>query len=154
MGQSCSLLKGPFYYEICIGKPADTSNIIRNVKIGIADTSLAFLSGQVIEKDTKEPILFCNVILTKTNSNEIYFVATDENGRYSIKIPSGDYNLKINYIGRLDIISGLTLRNGEMREIDASIGHGASFVTYMIESTKRLNKKQLSEKTEQLRNEN
>jgi len=54
------------------------------------------LAGKVVDKDTKEPLPFVNVIVLETN----YGAATDLDGNYVIlNIPPGTYNVKAQYVG-------------------------------------------------------
>lgn len=54
------------------------------------------LTGNVTDKDTKEPLPFVNVIVLGTN----YGAATDLDGNYVIlNIPPGTYNVKAQYVG-------------------------------------------------------
>ncbi|HSD64328.1 MAG TPA: TonB-dependent receptor, partial [Ignavibacteriaceae bacterium] len=54
------------------------------------------LTGHVIDKDTKEPLPFVNVLILGTN----YGAATDLDGNYVIlNIPPGNYSIKAQYVG-------------------------------------------------------
>lgn len=54
------------------------------------------LTGKIIDKNTKEPLPFVNVIILGTN----YGAATDIDGNYVIlNIPPGNYSVKAQYIG-------------------------------------------------------
>jgi hypothetical protein len=53
LGLSCSTTKGPYTYEICVRQAADTSYIVKNEMIGIADTTSAFLKGQIMTRTQK-----------------------------------------------------------------------------------------------------
>ena len=64
-------------------------------------TTLAYsqtgnIRGFVYEKNSGEPIMFCNVILQGTTIGG----STDINGMYNIsKVLAGDYTLMVTYIG-------------------------------------------------------
>ena len=94
IGLGCSTTKGQYTYEICVQKPSDTSKIIKNEVIGIADTTVAFLSGQVIDKKTNETLLYVNFSLTNIETKKVYGIATKEKGEYSITVPAGNYLLE------------------------------------------------------------
>jgi len=63
------------------------------------------LQGKVIDKDTKEPIPFANIILDN-NGTQVGGTTSDFDGNYSIKpIPPGKYDLKATYVGYKTVIS-------------------------------------------------
>lgn len=107
IGLGCSTTKGQYTYEICVQKPSDTSKIIKNEVIGIADTTVAFLSGQVIDKKTNEPLLYVNFSLTNIETKKVYGIATKEKGEYSITVPAGNYLLEVKYVGYSDLTKNL-----------------------------------------------
>ena len=147
-GLSCSTTKGPYTYEICVKQAADTSLIVKNKMIGIADTTAAFFNGQVIDKDTKEFLGYVNVTLTHSTTKKIYGQSTDSLGQFTVALPADNYILRINYVGYQSIKQKVELSTGEIREIMVEIGQGDAFVTYQIRNVKRLNRKQLNKKAE------
>lgn len=151
LGLSCSTTKKPFTYEICVRKAADTSKIVKNEMIGIADTTIAFLSGQVIDLETKETLFYANVSLKDKKTEKVYGQVTDSLGHFSIVVPSSDYKFEVNYVGYTSIKQDLNLGTGEIREIDIELGQNGAFVTYEIKSKKKLNRKQLNKKAEELK---
>lgn len=63
------------------------------------------LKGKVIDKDTKEPIPFANIILDN-NGTQVGGTTSDYDGNYTIKpIPPGKYDLKATYVGYKTVIS-------------------------------------------------
>lgn len=153
MGLSCSTTKGPFTYEICVRQDADKSKIVKNEMIGIADTTTAFLSGYVIDLETKETLFYASVILKDKKTEKVYGQATDSLGQFSITVPASNYDFEVNYVGYSPIKKDLKLGTGEMREMDIELGQGGAFVTYEIKSEKKLNRRQLNKKAEELKKE-
>jgi hypothetical protein len=151
LGLSCSTTKGPYTYEVCVRQAADTSYIVKNEMIGIADTTTAFLKGLIIDKDSKELLGFANVSLTDTTTNKIYGQSTDSLGQFSITLPADNYILRINYVGYQSIKQEIELGTGEIREMNVELGQGDAFVTYEIKSEKKLNRRQLNKKAEELK---
>lgn len=149
----CSTTKGQYTYQICVQKSSDPSKIIKNEVIGIADTTVAFLSGQVIDKETNKPLLYANVSLTNIEIKKVYGMTTKEKGEYSITVPAGNYLLEVKYVGYSDLTKNLTLGTGEMRKIEVEMGQGGAFVIYKIKSDKKLNKRKLHKKAEELKKE-
>ncbi len=151
-GLSCSTTIGPYTYEICVRNDAAISKIVSNEIIGIADTTVAFISGQVIDLKTKETLRFVNVILIDTKTKKVYGQSTDSLGQFSIMIPASNYDFKVNYIGYTPPIkSSVKLGTGEMREINIELGQSGDFVTYEIKSDNKLNRRQLNKKSEELK---
>lgn len=151
IGFNFSILKAQYTYQICVKQPSDTSKIIKNEIIGFTDTTLAVLSGQVID-ETKKELQYVNVMLTNTKNKKIYGQSSNEKGEYEISIPPGKYLLKISYIGYSDLTKIITLKTGELRKIEIMLGQEAIYITYTIKSDKKLNKRQLKKKTQELQN--
>ena len=63
------------------------------------------LQGKVIDKETKEPIPFANIIIDD-NGTQVGGTTSDFDGNYSIKsIPPGRYDIKVTYIGYKTVIT-------------------------------------------------
>ena len=66
------------------------------VHAGITGT----LKGKIVDKETGEPLIGCNVIITGTDLG----AATDLDGSYKIiKIPPGNYKVQVIKIGRAHV---------------------------------------------------
>jgi hypothetical protein len=87
-------------------------------------TTLAFaqkgnIRGFVYDKESGEPVIFCNVFLKGTTTG----AATDINGMYNIsKVNSGNYTLVVTYIGFDTTEINISLRNGEILSQNLEIG--------------------------------
>lgn len=119
--------------------------------IGIADTTTALFKGQIIDKDTKEMLVFANISLTDTTTNKIYGQSTDSLGQFSISLPADKYTLRINYVGYQRVKQEIKLGTGEIREMNVELGQGDAFVIYEIKSDKKLNRRKLNKKAEELK---
>ena len=79
-------------------------------------TTLAYsqtgnIRGFVYDKNSGEPIMFCNVILQGTTIG----ASTDVNGMYNIsKVLAGDYTLTVKYIGYESSEVNITLKPGKV----------------------------------------
>ena len=79
-------------------------------------TTLAYsqtgnIRGFVYDKNSSEPIMFCNVILKGTTIG----ASTDINGMYNIsKVLVGDYTLMVTYIGYDTSTVNITLKKGKV----------------------------------------
>ncbi len=91
-----------------------------NILVGILLTTLCYsqvitqtVSGTVIDKDSKTPIPFVNVVLD--NSNPLIGITTDTNGGFILKnVPIGRQTLKITLVGyKPQTISDIQLNAGK-----------------------------------------
>ena len=58
------------------------------------------LRGQIIDKETGEPLAFVKVMLEKSSEIPLYIVTTDFDGNYRFSaIPSDTFDLRIRYVG-------------------------------------------------------
>lgn len=66
------------------------------------------LEGQVSSKDG--PLPYANLSLTEISSGQTYGLETDINGRYYFKkISNGTYELKVNYVGHIEVTKKITI---------------------------------------------
>jgi hypothetical protein len=81
------------------------------------------ITGQVTDRDTKEPLIGANVILEGTSLG----ASTDVNGNYSIlNVPAGSYNLKTTYVGyQPTTISGVSVVAGLTRDMNVQLASTA-----------------------------
>ncbi|MCF8347651.1 MAG: carboxypeptidase-like regulatory domain-containing protein [Bacteroidales bacterium] len=77
------------------------------------------LQGKVIDKDTKEPIPFANIILENKGS-QVGGATSDFDGNYQIKpIPPGKYDLKATFVGyQTQLVQGITIGGDKIRFYD------------------------------------
>jgi Ca-activated chloride channel family protein len=85
------------------------------------------LRGQIIDKETGEPLAFVKVMLEKSSEIPLYIVTTDFDGNYRFSaIPSDTFDLRIRYVGyEMQMIEDvfiapdrITTRNIEMGNAD------------------------------------
>ncbi len=83
----------------------------------------AYLSGTITDKKTGETLIGANVVLKGTTIG----VSTDLDGGYILTgITPGDYQLWITYIGYEDKLIPITLKAGDKKVVDASLGYGGA----------------------------
>jgi outer membrane receptor protein involved in Fe transport len=77
------------------------------------------LQGKVVDKETREPIPFCNVIVEQDGS-QIGGSSTDFDGAYTIKpIPAGKFTVKASYVGYNTLAqTGVIIRNEKITFLD------------------------------------
>ena len=69
------------------------------------------IKGFVYEKNSGEPVIFTKVIIAKTK----YGATTDVDGYFTItRLPSGDYTLKITYMGYDTLTVPISIKADEM----------------------------------------
>ena len=86
------------------------------ILLGLSLTFASFsqkgtIRGFVSDKNTGEPIMFCNVSLEGTNFGS----QTDLNGMYTLsKIPPGVYNIIVTYVGYQKLSKSVDLKMGKI----------------------------------------
>ncbi|MDA9345007.1 TonB-dependent receptor [Flavobacteriales bacterium] len=69
------------------------------------------IRGFVSDKETEEPIMFCNVSIEGTS----YGTQTDPNGMYTLsKIQSGEHTLVVTYVGYKKLTKKVNLKTGQL----------------------------------------
>lgn len=150
---SCSTKKGPYTYEVCVIEKADSSFILKNEVLGIADTTIAFFYGRILDIESKEPIAYANVILTNTKEELIYGQITDSLGNYSISAIATDYEFSVKCVGYTSFKKNIIFSTGEIRLIKVGLGYGSRYVTYEVQGNEKLSRKQYKKRRQELENE-
>jgi hypothetical protein len=102
-------------------------------------TTIAFaqkgnIRGFVYDKESGEPIIFCNVFLKGT----IIGAATDINGMYNIsKVNSGNYTVVVTYIGYDTTEVNISLKGGQILSQNLEIGETSVSLGEVIISGER-----------------
>lgn len=141
-----------FDYEICVFKKARPGRIIKNKKVGSADTSVAFVKGRVFEK--QEPVAFA--IVTFTNSSgKVKGTIADGHGYYKIGLNKGEYSVGFSDAGSNNMhIDTLELNAGQIQNIVVELGRNSGFTIYGIKSKKPLTDEQLKARIKELADRN
>ncbi len=78
-----------------------------------AQSGSGALKGKVIDKDTKEPLAFANIILDN-GGTQVGGTTSDFDGNYTIKpIPPGKYTLKATYMGYKTVVTNDVVINSD-----------------------------------------
>lgn len=94
----------------------------------------ATVRGFVYDKNSGEPIIFCNIVIKGTNIGS----STDVNGMYTIaKIKPGDYTLIITYLGYNTLEENITLKNGEILTKNFEINQSSLQLEEVVISAER-----------------
>ena len=129
--------------RVLCGLSADTnaisleSKVLKFKTIGIKDTTIASISGQVFYKDLsgKDTIIGdligANVMFKETISNKIYGVSTDNEGKYLLKVPPSKYTIIVQYIGFNNlIIKNVSIQSGVIIKFSTVLGQGDGDTVY------------------------
>ena len=84
------------------------------------------LKGKVLDKSSKEPLPFANVVILQ-GTQQIGGATTDFDGKYTIKpIPPGTYDVKCFFVGYSDRqISGVKINNNKITFLDMDMSSGS-----------------------------
>jgi len=75
------------------------------------------ISGKMTDSSTGESLLFANVILEGT----VIGTTTDNNGNYSLVVPSGKHTIKFSYIGYKAIFEEVDVEAGQRLELNITL---------------------------------
>ena len=167
-----------FGTSICFGQrsinKADTSNkydyrvqfiagakkgkLISNKKIGVADTTLAFVTGQIftgeIIDNQKQTIPFAYVIFTNSMNGNKSSIQANYDGIYKAYLSSGKYGVEYKYVGSPTFnLHNLILKEGQLQKINVCLGDAEIPYTYLVKSPYPLTKKELIKKEKSLKKE-
>lgn len=99
-------------------------NLLLTFGLFIATSMVVFaqggaLKGKVLDKDTKEPVPFANIIL-ENKGTQVGGATSDFDGNYQIKpIPPGKYDLKATFVGfKSVLIQGIIIGGDQIRFYD------------------------------------
>ncbi len=84
------------------------------------------LKGKVLDKDTKEPVPFANIIL-ENKGTQVGGATSDFDGNYQIKpIPPGKYDLKATFVGyQTVLVQGIVIGGDQIRFYDIEMTSSA-----------------------------
>ncbi len=125
---NCSTPKQQSYvykHSNCVKTEKVDGKIIKNEIISFADTTIASLSGTMIDYDTKDPIPLVKVLLKNLTTQKEYKQKTNLKGKVNFIVPAGKYQFIINEnFYSTHIKEELYLSLGENREIIVELGIG------------------------------
>ncbi|HAR19670.1 MAG TPA: TonB-dependent receptor, partial [Cytophagales bacterium] len=104
-----------------------------SVSSALAQGSGGTLKGKVIDKETKKPLPFVNVVLF-LNGNLITGGQTDPDGQYTIKpIDPGTYEVQFNFVGyQTQSQTGIPISAGKIQFANAELSSGVEMNTIEI----------------------
>lgn len=141
---SCST-KGPYVYDFAVKEKGDPSQIASNELIGFVDSSLAFVTGQVLFMTTQEYLHFAQVKLSDLETKESYFQIADTLGQFSLGVPESKYELEVSYPGSTSLKTKMEVQAGELRKLKIELGRGECINPIQHKSRKKLSPEELQE---------
>lgn len=83
------------------------------------------LQGKIVDEETKEPVLFCNVALYK-NDVLLQGVESDVDGNYAFSnIDPGTYDIEVSYVGyQTQRLAGILVVAGKVNRADVELSAG------------------------------
>ena len=96
-------------------------------QFAIGQNASTFIEGKVIDKKTKQVLMFANIVLYKTGSETFETgIETDLDGNYSIyNLDSGFYDVKISYVGYLEQkVTKVKIENGKTTTLNIELSEG------------------------------
>jgi len=76
----------------------------------------ATVTGRISDQDSDEPLIGASVLVDAGQGT-----ITDVNGRYTLELPPGSYDLTVSYVGYDAIVQSIELQDGERLELDYSM---------------------------------
>ena len=114
-------------------KPKIHSKVIKLKRTGIADTTVAFISGQIFGKDsidkgiTIDTLEYANVYVVDNVTGKVIGKATDLNGKFDFTVPSATYDLNVQYAAyNTLIIRNVFFGTGDVLELNAVLGQSGT----------------------------
>jgi len=115
-------------------KPSIDSRVVELKRTGIADTTIAFISGTVLGKDssqqdvTIDTLAYSNVVLVDNKNGNMIGTSTDANGHFQFNIPPATYDLKVQFITyNTLIVRDVFFGTGEIYELKAELGQRGGY---------------------------
>ncbi len=94
----------------------------------------AALNGRVIDQQSGEGLVGATIGLGDAGAY------TDSEGRYSIRIPPGKYEIHVSYVGYKPYVDSLTFSSGETRELNFELLRGSTVLRTATVTTGRQDK--------------
>jgi hypothetical protein len=103
------------HYRTIPGSSLSSLSLLRRI-VHIKSDSTSTLIGQVLDRDSDEPIYGVNVVI----NDLIFGSTTDTTGNYIIKdIPKGTYKIKTSWVGyKTAVFDSIEIEGGELIILD------------------------------------
>src|SRR5690606_22122890 len=115
--------------------------------VAFAQPSNVKLSGKVVEKSTNQPLEYSVIYIKNTqNSSSVFGGTTDVDGAFSIDVPPGNYEVRIDFMSFKPYESTLTIQGNTnlgtiTLETDAQLIEGVEIIAELSTVEMRLDKR-------------
>ena len=152
-GQTDSIKK--YRYQFSISRSsAEKSFLQKDVTKGNADTTDAIVRGYVHDYNNN-PVMAASIVFYTQKDSLKKGCYSDSLGLFNLSLSAGTYKMKITSTGFTPfIINQFQTGIGESRELEFKLGMLSGTSTYLIESEKKLSKKELKKLKEKYQSEN
>ncbi|MFC0604569.1 carboxypeptidase-like regulatory domain-containing protein [Winogradskyella pulchriflava] len=113
------------------------SEILNLKRIGIADTTLASISGKIYaksinEKDTlTDNFAFTNIWVRDLKTDSLIGTTSDSKGEFQFTMPASEYDLQVQFIGFNNLkVKNVKVGTGEIISFSAILGQGDGTTEY------------------------
>jgi hypothetical protein len=119
-----------------MNRPSTESKVLSLKTIGIADTTIAFISGLVSGKDstdkkvTIDTLAATSIQFINLERSDSVTVFADISGKFQQHLTAGIYNIWVFNVGynRL-LLENVSFRTGELKELNVLLGKGFKTTT-------------------------
>ncbi|GGW73277.1 carboxypeptidase family protein [Winogradskyella epiphytica] len=113
------------------------SEIIELKRIGIADTTLASISGKICAKSINENdtltdnFAYTNIWVKDIQTDSLIGTTSNSKGEFQFTIPASEYNLEVQFIGFNNLkVRNVKIGTGDIINFSAIIGQGNGTTEY------------------------
>lgn len=113
------------------------SEIIELKRIGIADTTLASISGKIYAKSINKNdtltnnFAYTNIWVKDIKTDSLIGTTSNSKGEFQFTIPASEYNLEVQYIGFNNLkVKNVKIGTGDIINFSAIIGQGNGTTEY------------------------
>ncbi|MBC7875139.1 MAG: carboxypeptidase regulatory-like domain-containing protein [Ferruginibacter sp.] len=144
-----------YRYQFCVSHTStEKSSVQKNAVIGIAYTTIALIRGYVHDYNNN-PIMAASIVFYNQKDSLVKGCYSDSLGFFSLSLLANTYKVDITSIGFSPfIVNQFQPGTGEIRELEFQLGMLSGISTYLIESEKKLSKKELKKLQEQYESKN
>jgi hypothetical protein len=116
--------------------PSIESKVLSLRSTGIADTTIAFIEGLILGKDSFEKVIkidtlpYTMISFINRESTDSVSSAADADGKFQYYLIAGVYDIQFGMMGYNRLrIENVRFRTGEKKELNVLLGHGSKMTT-------------------------
>ena len=135
-----------YVYEYPCSTWREPARIVTNQAIGQADTTLALLSGRIV--NYRSTYNNSDFLMAKDASGKTILAPIDVKGQFSLYVPEGQYGVEVFSLDYSPFsVGGVMLRSGQRHQLDVFLHlslSGSDTGTCLYKSKRKLSPKQLN----------